>query len=132
MRLISFLSQIERAVLADAPAADGPAWTSTRMVNFHHGLARLTLTPRAGADSAGGAILLQGFALADGSLCLKASLNWHGCEVFPMIAVYSTAQTDWRREAERIAAAWREGPPAALTAHAPAEGGLTRLVALAG
>ena len=114
MRLISFLSDIERAVLAESPAVDGGAWETTRMVNFHHGLARLTLTPRPAADLPfpGGAIFLQAFALADGSLCLKASLNWRGSEAFPIMSVYSTPTMNWKLEASRIASAWLEGPPA--------------------
>ena len=114
MRLISFLSDIERAVLAESPAVDGGAWESTRMVNFHHGLARLTLTPRPAADLPfpGGAIFLQAFALADGSLCLKASLNWRGSEAFPIMSVYSTPTLNWKLEASKIASAWLEGPPA--------------------
>ena len=84
------------------------------MVNFHHGLARLTLTPRPAADLPfpGGAIFLQAFALADGSLCLKASLNWRGSEAFPIMSVYSTPTMNWKLEASRIASAWLEGPPA--------------------
>jgi hypothetical protein len=110
MRLLSFLTEIENALLAESPAIDGGAWESTRMVNFHHGLARLTLAPRAGNEFTGGAIFLQSFSLADGSLCLKASLNWKGSDSFPVLAVYSTPQLNWKLEASRIAGAWLEGP----------------------
>lgn len=114
MRLLSFLSDIERALIAESPAIDGGAWSTNRMVNFHHGLARLTLTPRSAAEGIlpGGSIFLQAFVLADGSLCLKASLNWKGSDAFPVIAVYSTPTLNWKLEASRIAAAWLEGPPA--------------------
>ena len=117
MRLLSFLSDIERAVIAESPAIDGGAWESSRMVNFHHGLARLTLKARPGAEmiSTGGTIFLQAFELADGSLCLKASLNWKGSDAFPMMAVYSRPSLNWKLEASRIASAWLEGPPAAGT-----------------
>lgn len=117
MRLLSFLSDIERAIVAESPVVDGGAWESNRMVNFHHGLARLTLAPRPGAElpHAGGTIFLQCFTLADGSLTLKASLNWKGSEVFPVMAVYSTPSLNWKLEASRIASAWLEGPPAAAT-----------------
>jgi hypothetical protein len=117
MRLLSFLSDIERAVLAESPAIEGGAWQTTRMVNFHHGLARLSLKPRAGGDpkQSGGTIFLQAFALADGSLCLKASLNWKGSEALPVISVYSTPTLNWKEEASRIADAWLEGPPALAT-----------------
>lgn len=114
MRILSFLSDIERALLADSPVVEGGAWETTRMVNFHHGLARLTLKPRPAADLPfpGGTIFLQAFSLADGSLCLKASLNWQGSDAFPVISVYSTPTMNWKLEASRIAMAWMEGPPA--------------------
>jgi len=110
MRLLSFLSEIEKALLAESPAIDGGAWETTRMVNFHHGLARLTLSPREGNEFPSGAIFLQAFSLADGSLCLKASLNWKGSESYPVLAVYSTPQSNWKLEASRIASFWLEGP----------------------
>jgi hypothetical protein len=117
MRLLSFLSDIERALIAESPVVEGGAWESSRMINFHHGLARLTLNPRAAADlpMPGGAIFLQAFALADGSLCLKASLSWKGSEALPVIAVYSTPTLNWKLEASRIASTWLEGPPAQAT-----------------
>lgn len=117
MRLLSFLTDIEKALIAESPVVEGGAWETNRMVNFHHGLARLTLTPRAPdqVPNAGGAIFLQAFALADGSVCLKASLNWRGSEAFPVMAVYSTPNLNWKLEASRVASAWLEGPPASAT-----------------
>ena len=87
------------------------------MVNFHHGLARLTLKPRTAelGIAAGGSIFLQSFSLADGSLCLKASLGWSGSEALPVLAVYSTPTLNWKVEASRIATAWLAGPPAQAT-----------------
>jgi hypothetical protein len=87
------------------------------MVNFHHGLARLTLKARPGVELAatGGVIFVQAFALADGSLCLKASLNWKGSDALPIMPVYSTPSLNWKLEASRIASAWLEGPPATGT-----------------
>lgn len=122
MRLLSFLSDIEKALLAESPAIDGGAWETNRMVNFHHGLARLTLAARPGNEhpTSAGTIFLQAFVLADGSLCLKASLNWKGSDAFPVIAVYSTPSLNWKLEASRIAMAWLEGPPALATV-TPAE-----------
>lgn len=138
MRLLSFLSDIEHALIAESPVVDGGAWDSNRMVNFNHGLARLTLTARAGNDLpvSGGTIFLQAFVLADGSLCLKANLNWKGSDAFPVMAVYSTPQVNWKLEASKIASAWLEGPPAMATITAadmhsePAQ--LPRLAAVAG
>eukprot|EP01035_Chromulina_nebulosa_P049559 gene49559-67299_t len=131
MRLISFLTDIEKALLAESPAVDGGAWETSRMVNFHHGLARLTLTPRPAADLPfpPGAIFLQAFALADGSLCLKASLNWRGSEAFPIMSVYSTPTTNWKLEASRIAAAWLEGPPAVIVSRTENEEDMSSLTA---
>lgn len=114
MRLLSFISDIERALIAESPVVEGGAWESSRMVNFHHGLARLTLTARPGVQltSTGGTIFVQAFTLADGSLCLRASLNWRGSDALPIISVYSTPTLNWKLEASRIALAWMEGPPA--------------------
>lgn len=115
MRLLSFLADIERALIAESPAVEGGAWESQRMVSFHHGLARLTLSLRQGSESPGGSIFLQSFSLADGSLCLKASLNWKGSEALQVVPVYSTPGLDWKLEAARIASTWLQGPPAINT-----------------
>lgn len=135
MRLLSFLSDIERSLVAESPAVEGGAWETSRMVNFHHGLARLTLKARPGVELAaeGGAIFLQAFALADGSLCLKASLNWKGSDAFPVVAVYSRPNLNWQLEASRVASAWLEGPPAVATVSTTemAPEALTPLVAVA-
>jgi hypothetical protein len=131
MRLLSFLTAIENALQAESPALEGGAWESNRMVNFHHGLARLTLTPRPGNAMPAGAIFLQEFILADGSLCLKASLNWKGRDAFPTLAVYSTPQLNWKLEASRVASTWVEGPREIVTS-ASEELGLRPLAAAVG
>jgi hypothetical protein len=110
MRLLSFLTEIENKLRADSPALTGGAWQTTRMVNFHNGLARLHLSPRPGNDARPGTIFLQAFSLADGSLCLKASLQWEGADAAPVLAVYSTPKLNWKLEASRIASVWMEGP----------------------
>ncbi len=117
MRLLSFLSDIEKALIAEAPAVDGGGWESNRMVNFCQGMARLSLAPRSSADLPfpPGSIFLQSFVLADGSMCLKANLTWKGSDAFPVISVYSTPTLNWKLEASRIAKAWLEGPPALAT-----------------
>ena len=122
-RLLSSLNDIEQALLKQSIAGMGLTWTTSRMVNYHHGLARMTLTPAEGAepDQLRGAIFLQSYVLADGAVSFKASLNWHGCESFPVISVYAKPGVDWRAEASRIAAAWLSGPPAALLSIAPAD-----------
>ena len=117
MRLLSFLAEIEKALVAESPVVDGGAWDSQRMINFNQGLARLSLAPRPGNDlpGTGGAIFVQTFVLADGSQCLKANLSWKGSEAFPVFAVYDTPTVNWKLEASRIAMAWLEGPPAEAT-----------------
>ena len=83
------------------------------MVHFQKGLARLTLSARAASGAiVGGSILVQTFSLANGSLCLKASLNWNASSARSAIAVYPTPTLNWKVEASRIASAWLQGPPA--------------------
>ena len=117
MRLLSFLSEIERALARGTSAAGAAPWETSRMVNFHHGLARLTLKSSAKTDQPGmeGTIFLQAFTLADGSMCIKASLGWNDSDEVPVIAVYSTPVLIWRQEAARIATAWLKGPQAHST-----------------
>lgn len=110
MRLLSFLTEIEKAVVAESPVIDDGAWETTRIVNFHHGLARLTLTPRPGNDFPGGSIFIQAFLLADGSQSLKAVLDWSTSTFATVANVYSTPQMNWKLEASRIASSWLEGP----------------------
>ena len=116
MRLLSFLSEIERALVTGRPDSNGMAdWESTRMVNFQQGLARLSINPKDDRSGRSGNIFLQAFTLANGSQCLKASLNWNGSDAVAMIAVYSTPTLNWRNEAARIALEWSNGPQAAET-----------------
>lgn len=131
MRLLSFLTAIEKALIAESPDVDGGAWESARMVNFQQGLARLTLTPREGNDFPGGLVFLQAFILADGSQCLKACLNWAGSKAAPVLAVYTTPQTNWKLEASRISSTWLEGPPQ-FSEVSPMEENLQPLVAAMG
>lgn len=118
MRLLSFLTAIERTLLSERSASDGSTWECSRMINFHRGLARLTLQrgPKAQLTSTAGTIFLQAFTLANGSSCLKATLAWNGSETLPVLAVFSTPKTGWKREASRIGAAWLNGPCAAQVA----------------
>ena len=62
-RLLSSLNDIEQALLKQSIAGMGLTWTTSRMVNYHHGLARMTLTPSEGAepDQLRGAIFLQSY-----------------------------------------------------------------------
>jgi len=117
MRLLSFLTDIERAIRLEANASEGAVWDATRIVNFKNGLARLTLTARE-ADSGmpQGSVVIQHFALANGSFCLKASLAWQGSAANSIVSVYETPLLNWKLEASRIGSAWLSGPPAESTA----------------
>ncbi len=133
-RLLSFLNDIEQALLKESAANMGPMWTATRMVNYHQGLARMTLIPPKDAEDPavkGGTILLQSFLLTDGSVCLKALVNWEGSPQSSLIAVYSKPQLSWKSEAARIASHWLAGPPANTAADSQDQPDLTPLLAVA-
>jgi hypothetical protein len=115
--MLSFLSDVERALAADDPAPDDGSWETFRTVNYHLGLARLTLAVRTSAGvTPRGTVLLQGYQLADGTPCLKASLNWHGSESNVVRSIYFKPEINWTSEARKIAAEWMAGPPAAAAA----------------
>lgn len=116
MRLLSFLTDVERAIRLEANAGDDAIWDSARIVNFKTGLGRLTLTLReADTGMPQGTVLVQHFALANGSFCLKAFLNWEGTSTGSMLSVYDTPALNWKLEANRIASAWLAGPTAVAT-----------------
>jgi hypothetical protein len=119
-RLLSLLTEIEHAVIAAEAAPAGGRWNTQRLINFNQGLARLTLAVYSVAElgETRGAILLQSFTLADGSLCLKANLSWAGTENTSAYAIYAKPEINWRNEANQIALKWIEGKPA-LTEAAP-------------
>ncbi len=115
-RLLSFLSDIERALAADDPAPEDGAWETSRTVNYHQGLARLTIQVRTGLGlKARGSVFLQGYQLADGTPCLKAALSWAGTETGAVHAIFSRPDLDWTREARKVAAEWMAGPPVDAT-----------------
>lgn len=117
MQLLTFLTEIGESLIKQSVADMGPTWDISRMVNYYHGLGRMILTPPAGADESQmrGAIFLQTYNLADGSLCLKANLNWHGTEQISTITVFSKPGLNWRSATKQIASAWLAGPPAGIT-----------------
>jgi hypothetical protein len=117
MRLLSFLTEIERALLSESPMIEGGAWEISRMVNFHSHLARLSLTARPEAELpiTGGTVFLQSFALADGSLCLKATLNWKESEAQVVMPVYAVPSLNWNLAASGIASRFLEGPGTAAS-----------------
>jgi hypothetical protein len=113
-RLLSFLSDLERAIVADDPQPGGDGvWSGTRIVNYHLGLARLSLQvrPATGTAQHRGVVALQSYALADGTPCLKATLGWAGHEVTRVLPVFTKPGLDWTSEARKIAANWLAGPP---------------------
>lgn len=117
-RLLTLLTQIERAVIANDPSPEGGTWDTMRLVNFHQGLARLTFSIRleTGAITSQGVVLLQDFTLADGTQCVKANLSWEGVEKSALYSIYSKPLLDWNREAAQIGAQWLDGHSAAVEA----------------
>ncbi len=120
-RLLSLLSEIERALIANDP--DGCSWDTMRLINYQQGLARMTLAVKSPAQDPAprGAILLQNFTLADGSQCLKANLSWQGTENTSVYAIYAKPAINWTLEASQIALKWLDGQPAAVAAPADVE-----------
>lgn len=116
-RLLSFLSDFERAIQADDPSPDEGSWQTSRAVNYRTGLARLQLTvalpdkqlrPR-------GTVLVQSYKLADGAACLKAQLTWADSEQAVMHSIFAKPGCDWKSEARRLAAKWMAGAPAMVS-----------------
>jgi hypothetical protein len=109
-RLLSLLSEIEHALKANDSNPDGGTWETLRIVNFHQGLARLTLAVRsaAGVTASRGTILLQSYILADGTQCVKANLSWQGSDITTVHAVYSKPEVNWHGEASQIANKWQD------------------------
>jgi hypothetical protein len=115
-RLLSFLTDIEKALIKESVSNMGPTWDAARMVSYHQSLARLILTTPKDAENPapGGTVFLQCFLLADGSPCLKATLGWDGSAASSVISVYSKPKVDWKAEAAAIASSWLAGPPAVV------------------
>ncbi|MFZ5494881.1 MAG: hypothetical protein ACOZE5_06030 [Verrucomicrobiota bacterium] len=116
-RLLSFLSDFERALRADEPSPEDGEWQASRTVNYRNGLARLqldvarpdrTVKPR-------GAVLLQSYKLADGTPCLKAQLSWAGAEQTVLHSIFAKPGCDWKTEARRLAAKWMAGAPVVVS-----------------
>ena len=120
-RLLSFLSNFERAIVADDPSPDDGTWEAERTVNYRSGLARLVLGVKVSGRprQPRGGVLLQGFKLADGAACLKLQFSWAGSETTATHAIYDKPGCDWKYEARKLAAQWMAGPPAAAVVAAP-------------
>ncbi|MBI2517605.1 MAG: hypothetical protein HYV95_11945 [Opitutae bacterium] len=113
-RLLSFLTDIEKALAADDPSPSDGSWDTARTINYHLGLARIALGVRApdGRKESRGCVLLQSYALADGTPCLKAALSWSGVESSVIRSIYTKPDLNWTSEARKVAAEWMAGPPA--------------------
>jgi len=110
-RLLSLLSEVEKAVRAGQEALGGPPLDSSRMVNFHSGLARIQLRTVAPAGTEPrGYIQLQHFALADGRACVRAGMGWHGVDLRRSVEIFAAPDVNWTTEAQRVAEAWLDGP----------------------
>lgn len=113
-RLLAFLTDIENAMAADDPAPSEGSWCNTRTVNYNLGLSRMLIAVKLpdGKIEPRGSIQLQSFHLADGSICLKAQLCWHGQTPKANVAIYAKPGTNWGSEARKVAAEWMAGAPA--------------------
>jgi len=113
-RLLSFISDFERALLADDPSPDEGTWKNERAVNYRTGLARVQLNVLMpdGQLKPRGIVLVQGFRLAEGVGCLKAQLSWTGTETTANHSIFSKPGCNWKSEARKLAANWMAGVPA--------------------
>ena len=119
-RLLSLLADIEKAIRCSMPDSDGLTLESSRMVNFHTGLARLSFRARgSGGQEPRGQLQLQHFNLADGRVCVKVHLGWAGSEAQRTIELYTLPGVEWSTEVQRIAEAWLDGPPAGVSSGNP-------------
>lgn len=124
IRLTSFLSCIASACECDEPAPNGGTWDFSRTINYRLGLARLSLGSRQspnGAIQPMGSILLQGFALADGTPCVKASLTWSENATSAARSVFARPGVNWDSEARLVASEWLAGAPEPKLVAVPTE-----------
>ena len=114
-RLLSFLTDVESSLRSEEPSPRGGTWENVRSINYHHGLARLILGARRDPATLEplGAVMLQFFKLADGTVCLKAFLSWPGGQTEAVRAIYARPDSDWAAEARRVSTAWLASRPKA-------------------
>lgn len=111
-RLLSLLTDIEKAIRCSMSDSDGLTLESSRMVSFHTGLARLSFRARsAGTTESRGQLELQHFNLADGRVSVKVHLSWAGSAAHRTIELYTLPGVEWTSEVQRVAEAWLDGPP---------------------
>lgn len=108
-RLLTLLNLIETALVNQGSTAvtKPPA----RAVSFHKGMAKMNFLDGSGA------IVLQNFTLADGQICVRATLSWAESTETGSHSIYPREHFDWLAAADQIAEAWMAGkPPPAETA----------------
>jgi hypothetical protein len=102
-RLLTLLNLVETALVnqGSRTVSVPPA----RSVSFHKGLARMNFSDGSGS------IMLQNFTLADGQICVRATLNWAECSETGTHSIYPRENFDWLGAADQIAGAWMAGKP---------------------
>ena len=111
--MLSFLADVEKAVLADLPQPlTGGDWAPVRTVNYAAGVARLVLNIIEGPErppNPAGSVTVRGSRLADGSLCLRVELTWTGRPESALHTIVTKPGVDWLREARLLACTWGTG-----------------------
>ncbi len=98
-RLLSFLNLVETTIQNEEPEVVA----KQRTVNYHKGLASLAL-------SDGSSIHLQCFHLADGQICLKATIFWRNGGTPGQHSIYPTEENyNWLTAAYHVMTAWKAG-----------------------
>ncbi len=113
VRLLSFLSAIENALRSGPALPAGRELTTTRIVDYRKGIARMNVRlPAADGAERRGNIQLQQLTTAEGRACLRASLAWDVAPPSVGVDIFGTAETVWKAEAGRLARAWLDRMPA--------------------
>jgi hypothetical protein len=111
-RLLSFLNLVETTIQNEEPEVVA----KQRTVNYHKGLACLTL-------SDGSSIHLQCFHLADGQICLKATILGRDGSPAGQHSIYPTEENyNWLTAAYHVMTVWKAGVPTASGAESDALG----------
>lgn len=112
-RLLAFLADTESTIRAERPEpSSDSSWEMSRSVNYTLGIARLTLGTKSssGERSSEGSILLQSYKLADGTICLRATVTWKDPSIETIHPIFAKPELRWSVEAELLASVWLAGP----------------------
>ena len=104
-RLLSFLNLVETTIQNEEP----DVVCKSRTVNYHKGVACLVL-------SDGNTIHLQCFHLADGKICLEASVLWQIGGVPGEYSIFPAGNFGWLTAAYNVMNVGKAGPIAAAAA----------------